>query len=562
MDYATAAAGPPLSVNMDSDFTTGPIDFTFNLTINGGDIFSWDLDADGEFEFPDTTNDQLELPVTVARMLRPAVLAESGTTGAGLLSLSLLAYQNEDPVADLQASDYVDDAPMNVEFDASGSMDPDGYIVDYEWDLDGDDIYSENGAEADARGLTIVNHTYEQAGLYNVTVRITDDSGAQDAATVLIRVKGWIVVTIATSSLHLGENVSLAAVDGWPAICYEDLSIQQQLKYIRATTSTGTSAKDWPESIAVDPTCQVGSGSSLAVIDGNPAVAFYDGVNFNLKYARSSTSTGIGEYDWQPSFTVDNNSAVGEDPSLTIIDGNPAISYYDLSNGRLKYARANNSTGVGGNVWTTRLTIDDAEQVGSASRLATIDGHPAISYSDNFTQRLKYVRADTADGADADDWTQLVNLDDTYFLGGCHNLATVSTRPALACFVDINPPDHDTYELRYFRALSSSGSLGTDWSDYVVIDNCQLGGDFAEIMLSDGLPLVAYFGGTADELKCAWSDTETGAHATDWSMDTIDAAFDKGQAVSMAEIAGAPAIAYIVETGTYTKALRYAWWYD
>jgi len=97
----------------------------------------------------------------------------------------------------------------------------------------------------------------------------------------------------------------------------------------------------------------------------------------------------------------------------------------------------------------------------------------------------------------------------------------------------------------------------------VVIDSCQLGGDFAELLIVDGFPMLAYFGGTADELCIARADTITGSNANDWSTESVDASFEEGLAVSMAKIAGAPAIAYIVEEDApyVNRKLKYTWWY-
>ena len=61
-------------------------------------------------------------------------------------------------------------APLEVTFDASESSDPDGQIVNYEWD------FSENGKYADAKGVK-VKHVFDQTGDYKVSLRVTDNSG-------------------------------------------------------------------------------------------------------------------------------------------------------------------------------------------------------------------------------------------------------------------------------------------------------------------------------------------------------------------------------------------------
>jgi len=67
--------------------------------------------------------------------------------------------------------------PLAVNFDGSGSTDPDGDPLTYEWDF-GDGTPHAAGATA--------SHTYTTAGVYTVTLRVRDDVGADDTATLTI----------------------------------------------------------------------------------------------------------------------------------------------------------------------------------------------------------------------------------------------------------------------------------------------------------------------------------------------------------------------------------------
>lgn len=69
-----------------------------------------------------------------------------------------------------------------VNLDASGSKDGDGQIVNYGWDLDGD-----GSIETDGGGTPTLKHTFA-AGVYHVTVRVTDNRGGRGYATRTIRV--------------------------------------------------------------------------------------------------------------------------------------------------------------------------------------------------------------------------------------------------------------------------------------------------------------------------------------------------------------------------------------
>ena len=115
--------------------------------------------------------------------------------GAALLvpAIPLVAQEAEQPPADaprptLTSGNVSPDAALassqsegKVAFDASGSADPDGSIVLYEWDLDGDSIY-ETKTAAEPR----VEHAYDPGTTLVAGVRVTDDAGASDDATAAV----------------------------------------------------------------------------------------------------------------------------------------------------------------------------------------------------------------------------------------------------------------------------------------------------------------------------------------------------------------------------------------
>ena len=76
-------------------------------------------------------------------------------------------------------------APLTVYFSAFGSSDPDGKIIRYAWDLDG------NGSlETDATSTSgYTQYTYAKPGEYTVTLQVTDDEGGTATDTVLVNVR-------------------------------------------------------------------------------------------------------------------------------------------------------------------------------------------------------------------------------------------------------------------------------------------------------------------------------------------------------------------------------------
>jgi PKD repeat protein len=120
---------------------------------------------------------------------------------------------NDPPEADLTADPTAGDPPLTVDFDASGSTDTDGSITDYEWDLDGNGTFNETGAEADARGNTTAQYTYDTAATYNPAVRVTDDEGATDTASVAITVNALPPTAALTADPTSGPTILLVNFD-------------------------------------------------------------------------------------------------------------------------------------------------------------------------------------------------------------------------------------------------------------------------------------------------------------------------------------------------------------
>ncbi len=87
------------------------------------------------------------------------------------------------PIAKMSAKPTYGPAPLAVHFDASVSSDPDGTIVKFEWDWEGDSVFdADTGAEPTA------SHTYDSPGNFSPTVRVTDDEGFADTATTAVQV--------------------------------------------------------------------------------------------------------------------------------------------------------------------------------------------------------------------------------------------------------------------------------------------------------------------------------------------------------------------------------------
>ena len=103
---------------------------------------------------------------------------KSGSTSHNLI----VEEPNEPPLAAFTFSPQSGLYPLAVTFDASTSTDPDGQIVQYEWDF---------GGEQTGSGQTVV-YTFQEKGLYTVTLTVYDDDDASATASGTIEVLGLL----------------------------------------------------------------------------------------------------------------------------------------------------------------------------------------------------------------------------------------------------------------------------------------------------------------------------------------------------------------------------------
>jgi outer membrane protein assembly factor BamB len=129
------------------------------------------------------------LAIDSSRYLSPGGLFTAAVVAAGhnsatvdALSIRTINPQNQPPVAALNADVLSGDAPLTVHLDAGDSSDPDGQIVEYAWDFDGDGWYDSISDQAGGARV------FATPGVYTVRVRVTDDQFARDTAEVEINV--------------------------------------------------------------------------------------------------------------------------------------------------------------------------------------------------------------------------------------------------------------------------------------------------------------------------------------------------------------------------------------
>jgi hypothetical protein len=336
-------------------------------------------------------------------------------------------------------------------------------------------------------------------------------------------------VNLDTASV-LVRRPSLAVVNGNPAMSY---NFAPDLKYVRASDANGTS---WNAPVTVDSTGTVGEFDSLAVVNGNPAIAYYDGSpNLNLKYVRASNVNGGA---WGTPVTVDSTGDVGLYPCLVVVNGNPAVSYYDHTGLNLKYVR---STDIGGTNWALAITVDSTGNAGYANSMAMVNGNPAIAYGISSPDGLKYVRATDANGTA---WGAPITVDASAVFGDI-SLAVINGNPAISYFDAING------RVKFVRATDANGAT---WGPSVILDTPGGTDAYTSLAVVAGNPSISYCDTINGDLKFTRASDPNGAT---WpGVLTVDHEGSVGFNTTLRVVNGQPAISYIDGTDGQLRYIR------
>lgn len=229
-------------------------------------------------------------------------------------------------------------------------------------------------------------------------------------------------------------TISGVANIGTPTIVYGDAT-NSRLKFAVADNANGAGfngvgisdpVRNWSLPVTIPGTGTVGRHFTLSNVDGFPAIVYQSSDTLDLKFIRALNVTGL-RHDalrdpadqsilrilvtalvpsvtgsWNAPITLDSTGDVGACPSIAFVNGQPttlkdrpAITYYDATNGDLKFVSASDSAGSAWNPAIPLLTVDD---VGRFSALLIADGLPAVAYYNATLGDLGFILFNDASG--------------------------------------------------------------------------------------------------------------------------------------------------------------------
>jgi hypothetical protein len=339
-------------------------------------------------------------------------------------------------------------------------------------------------------------------------------------------VASWKIVTVDAAEA-VGGYSSLAIVNGKPAISYTDFSFQHP-KYAYSSSLDGTAG--WT-AVTTDTAVNGGLWTSLELVSGKPAMSYSDANSGRLKYAYSSSLDGSAGWT---ALIVDTPPNAGYATSLALVNGKPAITYYAGEQGGLKYAYSSSANGSGG--WIA-ITVDNTGDVGYSPSLVVVNNRPGICYCDRTTGELKYAHSSTANGASG--WSTVV-VDSGLGVGydvGIASQAVINGKPSISYY------DEPAASLKYAYSSTPNGASG--WTT-LVVDSAGDVGQFSSLAVIGGNPSISYYDSTNMALKYAQSSTADGAAS--WTVEVVEDTGIESRYTSLAEVNGKPAISYLDAT--------------
>ncbi|MDS0282251.1 PKD domain-containing protein [Haloarcula onubensis] len=179
--YSPSTPNPDDTITLDASGSGDP----------DGNIVSYEWDTNGDGDYSDYNEDADDGQTTSVSY---------GTGGTYTVSLRVtdnggtertvtkqITVENPAPTASFSYSPSTPNPDDTITLDASAANDPDGNIVSYQWDTDGDGEYSDYRDDADDGQTTTVS--YGTGGTYTVSLRVTDNGGKTVTTTQQITVE-------------------------------------------------------------------------------------------------------------------------------------------------------------------------------------------------------------------------------------------------------------------------------------------------------------------------------------------------------------------------------------
>jgi hypothetical protein len=307
-----------------------------------------------------------------------------------------------------------------------------------------------------------------------------------------------IAVSESASFIVRFEPGSIGAKSATLSIASDDLDEDPY------TISLSGDAIEWHGVQAVDTDGTVGQYASIAVDGSNVFISYYDGTNGDLKFAKSSD----GGATWPSGdiVTVDSSGNVGYWTAIAASGSTVIISYLDVTNNDLKFARSTD----GGASWPAGniVTVDDGAIYSSSSLAMSGSTVHLCYYADG---DLKY--AQSTDGGAT--WPS--GNKQTLFAPASTIVGVDSSMALVGSSIYVSYGDSTNDDVLFIRSQDS----GSTWTDNQYIEASGQAGMYSDIAVSGSDVYVAYVAGNDTRFTKSADGGETWSPANIVTVDSI-----------------------------------------
>ncbi|OPX23272.1 MAG: hypothetical protein B1H03_02105 [Planctomycetales bacterium 4484_113] len=515
------------------------VKFTVTLTGTPPFTFRWDFDGGASPDTPETTAPEVTVTLLAEGQYHDASVTAENEAGEDTFGFELTVTPPPQPpqIADVQPRSGIEG--NEVVFTATVSGDE---PITYLWDFDG-------GANPNTPETSGPQVKVELLAADSYEASLTAENAAGSATfpftlEVSPAGSGFKVVAAPVGASH----PSMLVAQGSPVIVFT--KDEDSLPYsVRAKDAVGA---EWGECHNQTGAIGIYSNNLMCIVAGKPAVASSVGymieggrIAFCRAQDEAGSIWGVAHKVWD-GFTIAPTA-----PGVCEVDGYPAVAFSndDLEDCKLLYMRA---TCVEGCTWPLTPTVVTSLSGSSNAQSSMIiaDGKPAILHT--WWGGTIFVRAlDTL----GESWGEPMDITQQK-MGVRSSMALIGGNPAVAIEIGGELP----HELVFRRALNADGS---QWDDVVTVVSLEAGGVVGtggRICLAEinGRPAIAYSHTPGTICYFVKYVVAKNAEGTEWNEPiTVDPATDVSDGITLAQVAGRPAMAYgnrVAEELIYIRA--------
>jgi PKD repeat protein len=285
---------------------------------------------------------------------------------------------NVPPIAEFSESASIVYTSEVINFNASDSYDPDGYIVSYSWD------FGDGNTDS---GVT-VSHSYVDDGEYNVTLKVVDNRGATDSKTAVKLVNNRPPIVALRGYVVSCDKEEIVTFDASPSYDPDGTIVEYFWEFGDGSTATGVEVSTaYSESGAYTVTLTVtdddGATDTIAtskiVRNKSPVAIFIE----------SAENVYVDE-------TISFNAAESHDPDGTIVE-----YFWEFGDGSTATGVTVSHAYSDNGLYRVILTVTDNDgATASAHATKTIMNRPPIA---SFTETAETVDTNETISFDASD---------------------------------------------------------------------------------------------------------------------------------------------------------------